>query len=238
MSFEFPGWPRADSERTSINSFCQDLLQDAIDSATDLPNFLLGRIKIVEVDLGIVPPKVQIMDLSELSIDRVKGMAGVEYRGDGRVSIECCLLNNTENTHESSTFLTSWWPWSSSSSPPLVRITVSSLVIDALFNISVTLSDLEEEKQTIGPNEGVSIAFLSDPLESVVISTSFDSIPIVNEMARNLVEHLIRWFLNEKLALEIWDMSRKMMKSIPHDLRSMLRSFKNDNQINKEDSND
>ncbi|KAI0850995.1 hypothetical protein F5Y00DRAFT_231390 [Daldinia vernicosa] len=198
MAFNFNWSPlTADAE---FYKRAQELLTDALNKSPK-PPIIVDDILVTEFNLGSVPPDLEILEIGDLAEDRFRGIFKMCYSGDAFLTLRTRVQANPLNTYLSAkpTF---------TSPQPLAA--ASSLTIP----LSITLSEIKLSAFIIlvfSKQKGLTLVFRNDPLESLKVSSTFDSIQFVRDYLQRTIEGKLRTLMMDelpaiihKLSLRLW----------------------------------
>ncbi|KAK6341118.1 ERMES complex subunit [Orbilia brochopaga] len=186
MAFNFNWSPlTADPE---FYSRARDLLTAALNKSPK-PPIIVADILVTELNLGTTPPDLEILEIGDLADDRFRGIFKMEYSGDAFLTLQTKVQANPLNTHLSTApSFTSPQPLAASS--PLT------------IPLQITLSDFRLSGFVIlvfSKAKGITLVFRNDPLESLVVSSTFDSIPFIKDYLQKEIEKQLRNLFQEEL---------------------------------------
>ncbi|KAI1766412.1 hypothetical protein GGR53DRAFT_214648 [Hypoxylon sp. FL1150] len=198
MAFNFNWSPlTADAE---FYKRAQELLTDALNKSPK-PPIIVDDILVTEFNLGSVPPDLEILEIGDLAEDRFRGIFKMCYSGDAYLTLKTRVQANPLNTYLSAkpTF---------TSPQPLAA--AASLTIP----LSITLSEIKLSAFIIlvfSKQKGLTLVFRNDPLESLKVSSTFDSIQFVRDYLQRTIEEQLRNLMMDelpaiihKLSLRLW----------------------------------
>ncbi|KAI0180421.1 hypothetical protein GGR52DRAFT_242711 [Hypoxylon sp. FL1284] len=198
MAFNFNWSPlTADAE---FYKRAQELLTDALNKSPK-PPIIVDDILVTELNLGSVPPDLEILEIGDLAEDRFRGIFKMCYSGDAFLTLKTRVQANPLNTYLSAkpTF---------TSPQPLAA--AASLTIP----LSITLSEIKLSAFIIlvfSKQKGLTLVFRNDPLESLKVSSTFDSIQFVRDYLQRTIEGQLRNLMMDelpaiihKLSLRLW----------------------------------
>ncbi|KAJ2126314.1 ERMES complex subunit [Coemansia sp. RSA 720] len=193
MSFKFQ-WTGFPAE---FNCEALEMLTRALNKGENKPANLVGPIVAKELDLGSTPPELDILEISELEEDRFRAMFRMKYSGDGYLVLQTQVQAN---------------PLRLSTSPlptmPGLGVVAAAapLVVPMLLRISgLKLNGIVV--LAVSKDEGITLVFRSDPLVSVEVHSTFDSVPSVRRMLQREIEATLRSLFREDLPLIVHEMS-------------------------------
>ena len=165
------------------------------------PPIIVDDIVVNELNLGSNPPSLEILEIGDLAEDRFRGIFKVRYEGDAYLTLRTKVQANPLNTFLSTK------PTFASPSPLAAG---SGLTIP----LQITLSDIRLSGFVIlvfSKQKGITLVFRNDPLESLKVSSTFDSIPFVREYLQRTIEGQLRVLFMEdlpaiihRLSLRVW----------------------------------
>ncbi|KAJ5911216.1 Mitochondrial distribution and morphology protein 34-2 [Penicillium subrubescens] len=178
----------------------QDLLTAALNKSPK-PPIIVDDIIVTELNLGSMPPNLEILEIGDLAEDRFRGIFKMSYSGDAFLTLKTRVQANPLNTY----LLTR--P-SFASPKPLAAATPLTIPLQ------ITLSDFKLSGFVIlvfSKQKGITVVFRNDPLESLKVSSTFDSIPFVRDFLQKEIEAQLRiLFMDElpaiihRLSLRLW----------------------------------
>lgn len=195
MAFNFNWSPlMADTSRA------RDMLTTALNKSPK-PPIIVDDIIVTELNMGSTPPELEILEVGDLAEDRFRGIFKMSYTGDAFLTLKTRVQANPLNTYLSTkpTF---------ASPQPLAA--ASGLTIP----LQITLSDIRLSGFVIlvfSRQKGLTLVFRNDPLESLKVSSTFDSIPFVRDYLQKEIEGQLRVLFMEdlpailhRLSLRLW----------------------------------
>ncbi|CAG8910231.1 unnamed protein product [Penicillium egyptiacum] len=197
MAFNFNWSPMADA---SFYTRAQDLLTAALNKSPK-PPIIVDDIHVTELNLGSIPPELEILEIGDLAEDRFRGIFKMSYTGDAFLTLRTRVQANPLNT-----FLLTRPTFGS----PVPLAAATPLTIP----LQITLSDFKLSGFVIlvfSKQKGITVVFRNDPLESLKVSSTFDSIPFVRDFLQKEIEAQLRiLFMDElpaiihRLSLRLW----------------------------------
>ncbi|CAG7927060.1 unnamed protein product [Penicillium olsonii] len=178
----------------------QDLLTAALNKSPK-PPIIVDDIHVTELNLGSIPPELEILEIGDLAEDRFRGIFKMSYTGDAFLTLKTRVQANPLNT-----FLLTRPTFAS----PVPLAAATPLTIP----LQITLSDFKLSGFVIlvfSKQKGITVVFRNDPLESLKVSSTFDSIPFVRDFLQREIEAQLRiLFMDElpaiihRLSLRLW----------------------------------
>jgi distribution and morphology protein 34 len=198
MAFNFNWSPlMADSE---FYSRAKELLTTALNKSPK-PPIIVDDILVNELNLGSVPPELEILEIGDLAEDRFRGIFKMCYSGDAFLTLKTRVQANPLNTYLSrKPSFTSPQPLAASSGLTIpLQITLSDFKLSAFIIL------------VFSKQKGLTLVFRNDPLESMTVSSTFDSIPFVRDYLQKEIEGQLRVLLMDevpaiihRLSLRLW----------------------------------
>jgi distribution and morphology protein 34 len=165
------------------------------------PPIIVDDIVVTELNLGETPPDLEILEIGDLAEDRFRGIFKMAYSGDAFLTLKTRVQANPLNTYLST---------KPEFTSPLPLAAASGLTIP----LQITLSEFRLSGFVIlvfSRQKGLTIVFRNDPLESLKVSSTFDSIPFVRDYLQRTIEEQLRNLFMEdlpailhKLSLRLW----------------------------------
>ncbi|PSN72159.1 hypothetical protein BS50DRAFT_244330 [Corynespora cassiicola Philippines] len=195
MAFNFNWSPLiADTSRA------REMLTTALNKSPK-PPIIVDDIIVNELNLGSVPPELEILEIGDLAEDRFRGIFKMSYAGDAYLTLKTKVQANPLNTYLSTK------PDFASPQPLAAS---SGLTIP----LQITLSNIRLSGFVIlvfSKQKGLTLVFRNDPLESLKVSSTFDSIPFVRDYLQREIEKQLRVLFMEdlpaiihRLSLRLW----------------------------------
>ncbi|MCJ1308358.1 ERMES complex subunit [Agyrium rufum] len=165
------------------------------------PPIIVDDILVNELNLGSVPPDLEILEVGDLAEDRFRGIFKMCYNGDAFLTLKTKVQANPLSTFLSTTpSFTSPQPLAASSGLTIpLQITLSDIKL-AAFIILV-----------FSRQKGLTLVFRNDPLESLKVSSTFDSIPFVRDYLQKEIEGQLRTLLMDELPAIIHRLSLQLL---------------------------
>ncbi|KAI0440477.1 mitochondrial distribution and morphology protein 34 [Xylaria telfairii] len=198
MAFNFNWSPlAADAE---FYKRAQELLTSALNKYPK-PPIIVDDILVTEFNLGSVPPDLEILEIGDLAEDRFRGIFKMCYSGDAFLTLRTRVQANPLNTYLSA---------KPSFTSPKPLAASAGLTIP----LSITLSEIKLSAFIIlvfSKQKGLTLVFRNDPLESLKVSSTFDSIQFVRDYLQRTIEGQLRNLMMDelpaiihKLSLRLW----------------------------------
>jgi distribution and morphology protein 34 len=197
MAFNFNWSPlTADAE---FYTRAQDMLTTALNK-NPKPPIIVDDIVVNELNLGSVPPDLEILEIGDLAEDRFRGIFKMCYSGDAFLTLKTRVQANPMNTYLSSKpSFTSPGPLAANSGLTIpLQITLSEIKLSAFIIL------------VFSKQKGLTLVFRNDPLESIKVSSTFDSIPFVYEYLQKTIENQLRALMMDELPAIIHRLSLRL----------------------------
>ncbi|KAI9216652.1 hypothetical protein BC828DRAFT_338841, partial [Blastocladiella britannica] len=202
MSFVFE-WPQFSQE---FYAKAARELTAALNKSALPPN-IASEIVVSDLDLGTVAPDLEILELSELSMDRFRGIFGIKYAGDAFITLTTAVQANPlapDAPALSSTAAASMAGASSMVAANLPLIVPLQLKISLLKLSGIASLVVDRAK-------GITLAFKNDPLEAVRVSSTFDHVSNIRKMLQRQIEDLLRKLFVDDLPALVHSASRTFL---------------------------
>jgi distribution and morphology protein 34 len=207
MAFNFNWSPlMADTSRA------RDMLTTALNKSPK-PPIIVDDIIVTELNLGSTPPELEILEVGDLAEDRFRGIFKMSYTGDAFLTLKTKVQANPLNTYLST---------KPDFASPQPLAAASSLTIP----LQITLSEIRLSGFVIlvfSKQKGITLVFRNDPLESLKVSSTFDSIPFVRDYLQKEIEGQLRVLFMEDLPAIIHRLSLRLWSSDYEDLETEQR---------------
>ncbi|KAF2646491.1 hypothetical protein P280DRAFT_12409 [Massarina eburnea CBS 473.64] len=194
MAFNFNWSPLiADTSRA------RDMLTTALNKSPK-PPIIVDDIIVTELNLGSTPPELEILEIGDLAEDRFRGIFKMSYTGDAFLTLKTKVQANPLNTYLST---------KPDFASPMPLAAASGLTIP----LQITLSDIRLSGFVIlvfSKQKGITLVFRNDPLESLKVSSTFDSIPFVRDYLQKVIEEQLRVLFMEDLPAIIHRLSLRL----------------------------
>lgn len=197
MAFNF-NW----SPLTADEDFYQrarDLLTTALNKSPK-PPIIVDDILVTEFNLGSVPPDLEILEIGDLAEDRFRGIFKMCYSGDAFLTLKTRVQANPLNTYLcSKPSFTSPQPLAAASGLTIpLQITLSEIKLSAFIIV------------VFSKQKGLTLVFRNDPLESLKVSSTFDSIQFVRDYLQKTIEVKLRDLMMDELPAIIHRLSLRL----------------------------
>ncbi|KOS21310.1 Mitochondrial distribution and morphology protein 34 [Escovopsis weberi] len=213
MAFNFNWSPlTADAD---FYSRARDLLTKALNKSPK-PPIIVDDILVSELNLGTVPPHLEILEIGDLAEDRFRGIFKMCYSGDAFLTLKTRVQANPLNTYLSA---------KPSFTSPKPLAAAAGLTIP----LSITLSDIKLSAFIIlvfSRQKGLTLVFRNDPLESLKVSSTFDSIQFVRDYLQRTIEQQLRNLMMDELPAIIHRLSLQLW--CPDQVKQALEAPKED----------
>ncbi|KAI1331290.1 mitochondrial distribution and morphology protein 34 [Xylariaceae sp. FL0255] len=198
MAFNFNWSPlTADAE---FYKRAQELLTNALNKSPK-PPIIVDDILVTEFNLGSVPPDLEILEIGDLAEDRFRGIFKMCYSGDAFLTLRTRVQANPLNT-------------SLVAKPTFTSPQPLAAAAGLTIPLSITLSEIKLSAFIIlvfSKQKGLTLVFRNDPLESLKVSSTFDSIQFVRDYLQRTIEGQLRNLMMDelpaiihKLSLRLW----------------------------------
>ncbi|OLN85778.1 Mitochondrial distribution and morphology protein 34 [Colletotrichum chlorophyti] len=197
MAFNFNWSPlTADAE---FYQRAREMLTTALNKSPK-PPIIVDDILVTEFNLGSVPPELEILEIGDIAEDRFRGIFKMCYSGDAFLTLKTRVQANPLNTYLYS---------KPSFTSPQPLAAASGLTIP----LSITLSEIKLSAFIIlvfSRQKGLTLVFRNDPLESLKVSSTFDSIQFVRDYLQRTIEAQLRNLMMDELPAIIHRLSLRL----------------------------
>ncbi|KAG8798100.1 ERMES complex subunit [Serendipita sp. 398] len=192
MSFTFK-WPRF-SDR--FHEEAREMLHAALNKGSK-PPIIADKIEVVELEMGTQPPELEIKDIGELTKDQFRGIFKLTYSGDAfivlRTKVQANPLNHrkADTQHEISDLL-------GGGNSRGILAAHQPLVVPMLLRLSQFRLN-SYVVLVLSKQKGCTLVFKTDPLQNVQVSSTFDSIAVIQSFIQREIEEQLREMFREDL---------------------------------------
>jgi distribution and morphology protein 34 len=161
---------------------------------------IIGLLWLID-SFSSTPPELDMLEVGDLAEDRFRGIFKMSYTGDAFLTLKTRVQANPLNTALSA---------KPAFASPQPLAAASGLTIP----LQITLSDIRLSGFVIlvfSRQKGLTLVFQNDPLESLKVSSTFDSIPFVRDYLQKEIEGQLRVLFMEdlpailhRLSLRLW----------------------------------
>ncbi|KAI8453059.1 hypothetical protein BY996DRAFT_6414968 [Phakopsora pachyrhizi] len=223
MSFEFK-WPdfsdsfydHAKSLLCNASHHSYKLTFPSALNKGEKPPIIADRIQVEQLDMGTIPPELEILEIGDLGTDRFRGIFRMIYAGDASICLQTKVQANPLRQKSSTTtpdIITT----------PSILFATSPLIVPMTLRLS-TLKLRAILVLVISRLEGVTLVFKNDPLESVQVSSTFDSVTAIQSFLQVEIERQLRELFRNELPGIIHQLSRTWLKPSSHSNSRILQS--------------
>ncbi|KAF8466679.1 hypothetical protein BDZ91DRAFT_724795 [Kalaharituber pfeilii] len=197
MAFNF-NWTPLSTTSSEFYTRAKDLLTAALNKAPK-PPIIVDDIIVEELNLGSTAPELEILEIGDLAEDRFRGIFKVSYGGDAELTLKTKVQANPLSTYLSTTpSFTSPCPLAASAPLTIpLQITLSQFRLSGFVILVFSKA------------KGITLVFRNDPLESLRVSSTFDSIPFIKDYLQKEIERVVRGLFQEELPVGIHRLSLK-----------------------------
>lgn len=185
------------------------------------PPIIVDDIIVTELNLGETPPNLEILEIGDLAEDRFRGIFKMSYSGDAFLTLKTRVQANPLNTYLSTR---------PSFASPQPLAADSGLTIP----LAITLSEIRLSGFVIlvfSRQKGMTLVFRNDPLESLKVSSTFDSIPFVRDYLQREIEKQLRNLFMEDLPAILHRLSLRMWSPEYRELDDRMMDRENDSTL-------
>ncbi|KAF8929146.1 ERMES complex subunit [Dissophora ornata] len=202
MAFRFQ-WPYFSDE------FIQEaktMLTNALNKGNK-PAVIVDHITVKELDMGTLPPELEMLEMGELSTERFRGIFKLTYNGDAHIVLQTKVQANPMNVKKTD-------------NPSYTRRGILAADQPLVVPMLLRISDFKLRGiivLVVDQIKGITLVFKNDPLESVLVSSTFDSITPIQRFLQSEIEKQLRNLFQEDLPTAIHNLSQQFTKK-PEDV--------------------
>lgn len=177
----------------------RELLTSALNKSQS-PPIIVDDITVNELSLGNSAPELEILEIGDLAEDRFRGIFKMSYTGDAFLTLKTRVQANPLNTY----LLTR---------PAFASPRPLAAATGLTIPLQITLSDIKLSGFIVlvfSRQKGLTLVFRNDPLESLKVSSTFDSIPFVRDHLQKEIEGQLRILLMDELPAIIHRLSLRL----------------------------
>ncbi|KAG2187062.1 hypothetical protein INT44_003290 [Umbelopsis vinacea] len=192
MAFKF-NWPEFDA---GFYDEAKSQLEVALNKGNK-PKNIVDHITVKELDMGTLPPELEILEIGELATDKFRGIFKLTYSGDAYIVLQTKVQANPMHSKKSQL---------PRHARPGILAADQPLVVPMLLRIS----DLKLRGivvLVVSKTKGITLVFKNDPLENILISSTFDSVSSVRNFLQREIEKQLRTMFQEDLPVMIHNLS-------------------------------
>ncbi|GJJ68392.1 mitochondrial distribution and morphology protein 34 [Entomortierella parvispora] len=197
MAFRFQ-WPYFSEE------FIQEaktMLTNALNKGNK-PAVIVDHITVKELDMGTLPPDLEMLEMGELSMERFRGIFKLTYNGDAHIVLQTKVQANPMNVKKTD-------------NPSYTRRGILAADQPLVVPMLLRISDFKLRGiivLVVDQIKGITLVFKNDPLESVLVSSTFDSITPIQKFLQSEIEKQLRNLFQEDLPTAIHNLSQQFTK--------------------------
>ncbi|KAG0163703.1 ERMES complex subunit [Apophysomyces sp. BC1034] len=198
MAFRF-NWPEFDNE---FYDEARSQLEAALNKGNK-PKNIVDHIAVKELHMGTQPPELEILEIGELSTNKFRGIFKLTYAGDAYIVLQTKVQANPMHAKQSDL---------PRHTRPSILAADQPLVVPMLLRIS----DLKLRGivvLVVSKTKGITLVFKNDPLESILVSSTFDSVTSVRNFLQREIEKQLRNLFQEDLPVMIHNLSLRHIQS-------------------------
>lgn len=200
-------WSTLESE--SLGNWTKDFLTDALNSGKR-PNVLASDIEIKDLNFGKVGPTFEILEIGELDQDRFRGIFKINYEGDFHLTLHTKVQANPLRIYSSNSYEREVNHQEEHNS----FVTPNFILADDPFALPLDLKLSDLKISGIGiivfsKSKGLTLVFRNDPLDSIKVSSTFDTVLVLANFIQAQIEKQIRDLFRETLPTLIHELSLK-----------------------------
>ncbi|CAK9440279.1 uncharacterized protein LODBEIA_P43790 [Lodderomyces beijingensis] len=206
MSFKV-NWSSLETD--SLSTWTKEILTSALNSGKR-PNILASNITIKDLNFGQAAPDFEILEIGELDKDRFRGIFKINYSGDFHLTLHTQVQANPLNIYYSNSLEREV------ANGDLQFVTPRFGLSNEKFAIPLDLKLSDIQISGIGiivfsKSKGLTLVFRNDPLDSIKVSSTFDTVQVLANFLQKQIESQIRDLFRETLPTLIHQLSLKYL---------------------------
>ncbi|KLO19891.1 hypothetical protein SCHPADRAFT_864521 [Schizopora paradoxa] len=198
MSFSFK-WPRFSDQ---FHETAIQLLNNALNKGNK-PPVIADKIEVVELEMGTLPPELEIRDIGELTTNQFRGIFRMSYAGDAHIVLRTKVQANPLYHKKTGLHQMGGSKGMLAANQPLVVPMLLRLSNFKLNSVVVLV---------VSKQKGITLVFKTDPLQNVDIHSTFDSIAVIQKFIQKEIEGQLRQMFREDLPGIIHKLSQQWVK--------------------------
>lgn len=211
MAFRFT-WPEFDA---SFTERARVELENALNRGTK-PSNICDRIRVMRLHMGSQPPQLDILEIGELTEERFRGIFKFTYTGDAHVVLQTRVQANPLSLETDDDKLCGWMRSAMvAADAPLIvplELTISQFKIRGIFVLIVSL------------RRGVTVSFKNEPLESVLVNSTFDSVPAIRTHLQREIQTRLSHLFKEEIPLLVHQMAMDPLERVAERIPEAFRT--------------
>ncbi|KAI9320516.1 hypothetical protein BX666DRAFT_1908796 [Dichotomocladium elegans] len=201
MAFRF-SWPEFDS---GFYDEAKLQLETALNKGNK-PKNIVDHITVKELHMGSKPPELEILEVGELTTDKFRGIFKLTYAGDAYIVLQTKVQANPMHNKRPASMDRHrlYRPGIVAADKPLVvpmLLRISDLKLRGIIVLVVSKT------------KGITLVFKNDPLESIIISSTFDAVTSVRNFLQREIEKQLRNLFQEDLPVMIHNLSVRHLEA-------------------------
>lgn len=208
MAFRFH-WPDFDDSFVE-RARCE--LERALNRGSK-PSNICDTISVKRLFMGSQPPELDILEIGELTEERLRGIFKITYAGDAQIVLQTKVQANPLCV--GSTDLDGLvGPAMLAADSPLIvplELQISQFRLRGICVLIVSLL------------RGVTLSFKNEPLESVLVHSTFDNVPSIRKHLQCEIEQRLRDLFKEELPFLVHTLSMEPMRRFAERVPPLFR---------------
>ncbi|KAF7302108.1 Mitochondrial distribution and morphology protein 34 [Mycena indigotica] len=168
------------------------------------PPIIADKIEVVELQMGTQPPELEIRDIGDLTMDQFRGIFRLTYAGDAHLVLKTKVQANPLNHKQPDIHLMTGSHGMLAAKQALV-VPMLLRLSNFKLNSYVVL--------VVSKQKGITLVFKTDPLQSVDINSTFDSIEVIQKFIQREIEGQLRQMFREDLPGIIHRLSQQWVRA-------------------------
>lgn len=163
------------------------------------PDAISGDLSADRFDFGTFAPRLEILEIGEIDINRFRGIFKLDYDGDAAISLRTTVQGNPLElvAAKMPKFVTPDFLDVTSSLQLPLHVLISNIRLSAIIIVVYSAS------------KGLTIVFQNNPVSSLSVNSSFDSIPGISDFIQKEIETKIQESIRNDIPEILYKMSIK-----------------------------
>lgn len=189
----------------------QTNIREALTNALNkkLPRILEDKITVLNLDWGNEAPSIEMLEIGDVALDRFRGVFKLNYNGGATITVATKVQANLLNVYQHSApsqFTMPRFVDAQASFPIPLHSTLRNIRLQGTVIVVFCKS------------KGLTLVFRNDPLQSIEVSSTFDTFPAIASYLQQQIEAQIRSLFREELPAILYQLSLRYLPSFSQSL--------------------
>uniref|UniRef100_A0A060SYR5 Mitochondrial distribution and morphology protein 34 n=1 Tax=Blastobotrys adeninivorans TaxID=409370 RepID=A0A060SYR5_BLAAD len=176
----------------------------------EIPPAIVDKLSVESLDFGTIPPRLEILEIGDLGIDRFRGIFRLEYEGDASLTLRTTVeanplaqaLDIMPGTTSGPSGLARPFGFPQMLSPTRKSLKLPLRIHLEQIRLSAIIILVYSEAR------GLTLVFRNDPVQSVKVSSTFDFVPSVADFLRQEIEERLRESFREDIPEVLYQLTQ------------------------------